>query len=283
MTQSSETASALAPSAVTQLAQMPLDELRHLAEEFGLDATRYDTRVHLAAAIQERRQTIAALDREAMLDIVRWGRRPVSANATREQLAREIARIQSMRFSGLSPAGLAALARLRGCRVRGDEAVPDLVRELKRAEGLFARLGRKRRALTASLVAKVVGDDRASEDYRFVPPAPQDPRAATPGKPPASVPPPRGASLREDIEEVGLISGLANRVRRSADDYLNQKLDEIELRIDRKLEEIDKRLAEWRDKEVANRLRIIKITLWASLIVALVSLVYSWIKVHVAS
>jgi len=73
---------------------------------------------------------------------------------------------------------------------------------------------------------------------------------------------------------------LASRVKRTADSYLNQKLDEVEARIDRKLDEIDRRLAEWRDKEVANRLRILKITLWASVIVAALSLIYSYIKVY---
>ncbi len=70
-------------------------------------------------------------------------------------------------------------------------------------------------------------------------------------------------------------------VRRSADQYLNQKLDEIESRIDRKLDEIDRRLAEWRDKEIANRVRILKITLWASVIVGAFSLIYSYVKTYV--
>jgi hypothetical protein len=39
-------------------------------------------------------------------------------------------------------------------------------------------------------------------------------------------------------------------------------------------------LAEWRDKEVANRIRIIKITLWASVIVAIISLIYAYLKVY---
>ena len=54
----------------------------------------------------------------------------------------------------------------------------------------------------------------------------------------------------------------------------------MEARIDRKLDEIDRRLAEWRDKEIANRIRILKITLWASVIVAIVSLLYSYIQVY---
>ncbi len=49
---------------------------------------------------------------------------------------------------------------------------------------------------------------------------------------------------------------------------------------DRKLDEIDRRLGEWRDKEIANRIRILKITLWATVIVGLASLLYSWVKVY---
>ena len=48
-------------------------------------------------------------------------------------------------------------------------------------------------------------------------------------------------------------------------------------RIDRKLDEIDRRLAEWRDKEIANRIKILKITLWASVIVGIVSLIYAYV------
>ena len=90
----------------------------------------------------------------------------------------------------------------------------------------------------------------------------------------------RPGSIKEDIEESGLFGGLTNRIKKSADGYLNQKLDEIESRIDRKLDEIDRRLAEWRDKEIANRIRILKITLWASVIVGLFTLIYSYVKVY---
>ncbi len=61
------------------------------------------------------------------------------------------------------------------------------------------------------------------------------------------------------------------------------KLDEIELRIDQKLNEIDQRLAEWRDREVANRLRILKITLGFTVVVAVLSLLYNYAKREVDS
>ncbi len=259
----------LAPASVPprQLSELPKDELEHLAEEYGLDPTRYKSRQHLVAAIHDRRRMIASLDREAMMDVIRWGRRPVTANATNDQIAQEIARITSMRFHGLSQRGLVTLARLRGADARDDEPVPVLVRKLKRQEGFFTRLNRRRRAAIASVVAKMVGEEGPA-DYQFLPP----PGGVTP----------RPQSLKSDIEESGLIGGITNRLKKTADSYVNQKLDEIEARIDRKLDEIDRRLAEWRDKEIANRIRILKITLWASVIVGVVSLIYSYIKVYFA-
>src|SRR3982751_6221895 len=77
-----------------QLPELPKDELEHFAEEFGLDPGDYRTRQSLVAAIHERRQNIAAMDRDAMLDVVRWGRRPVAVNSSKEELAKEIARIR---------------------------------------------------------------------------------------------------------------------------------------------------------------------------------------------
>ena len=76
-----------------QLSELPKDELEHLAEEFGIDPTAFASRQHLVAAIHDRRQAIANMDRDAMLDVVKWGRRPVAASATKEQIAQEIARI----------------------------------------------------------------------------------------------------------------------------------------------------------------------------------------------
>ena len=89
-------------------------------------------------------------------------------------------------------------------------------------------------------------------------------------------------NLKEQIVERGVVRGLASTIRGVTDDYIRQKLDEIEQRIDRKLNEIDQRLQEWRDREIANRLRIIKITLVASIVVAILSFGYGWVQSHVA-
>ena len=288
------TATATAPSRVAgtvpsrQLSELPKDELEHLAEEYGLDPTAYKTRQHLVAGIHERRQMIAAMDREAMLDVIRWGRRPVTVNANKEQIAQEIARIKSMKFAGLSQRGLVVLARLRGLPVNDAEPVPWVVKKLKKQEGFFSRLNRKRRAMLGSLVSRMVGDDAATADYKFLPgDAPGTPgagpgggaAAAGPGSATVSSAAP-SSSIKEEIEEAGLFGGITSRLKKSADAYVNQKLDEIEARIDRKLDEIDRRLSEWRDKEIANRIRIMKITLWASVIVAVVSLIYAYVKVY---
>ena len=83
---------------------------------------------------------------------------------------------------------------------------------------------------------------------------------------------------RPTIENVGVVGGIAQKLRGAADLYVREKLDEIERRIDSKLDEIDRRLGEWRDQEVRNRLRIIKITLVTAIIVAVISLGYDYIK-----
>jgi hypothetical protein len=260
-----------------QLADLPRDELAALAEDFGLDLTRFKTTQHLVAALHERRQLIASMDRDALMDIVRWGRRPVTLNAPKEQIAQEIVRIKSMKFSGLSQPGLIALAHLRGVNVADTDPVPVLIKKLKKKEGLFNKLDRARRSAIGSVVSKMMGEDESDREYHFLPSQnPGDPKAEN------TIPPPRpNASIKEEIEEAGLVGGLTNRIKKSADSYLNQKLDEIESRIDRKLDEIDRRLAEWRDKEIANRIRILKITLWASVIVGVFSLLYAYLKVYV--
>ena len=251
-----------------QLSELPKDELAHLAEGLGLDSTQYKTQQALVSAVHDRRQLIASLDREAMLDVVRWGRRPVTINAGKEQIAQEIARIRSMKFGGLSHRGLVVLAQLRGVIAAETDPTPIVVRRLKKQEGFFSRMNRRRRAVLGGMVASVVGE-REAADYQYLP----DPDGSTAGTA-------KSASIKDEIEESGLFGGISNRLKKSADVYLNEKLDEIEARIDRKLDEIDRRLAEWRDKEIANRIRILKITLWASVIVGVVSLIYSYVTTY---
>jgi len=265
-----------APRPAGSLHQLSQDELEDLARSLGLDPSPFRPRERLEAAVNERRHLISAMQIDAMLDVIKWGRRPVAPGLSREQLASEIVQIRSMRFEGLSERGLVVLAFLRGTDVKEGDNAASLLKKLRKQEGLLGWFARKRRQWMGRLVSNMLGETEA--------PAPESPPSSPSGAlPPPGEPaaPPNGAgpSIQEEIEESGLFGGIASRLRRSADVYVNQKLDEIEARIDRKLDEIDRRLGEWRDKEVSNRLKILKITLWASVIVAAVSLIISWIRV----
>ncbi|MBN2446739.1 MAG: hypothetical protein JXO22_08435 [Phycisphaerae bacterium] len=88
-----------------------------------------------------------------------------------------------------------------------------------------------------------------------------------------------------------LLEGVANQLRGAADSYIAAKLDEIEARVDAKLDHIETRidskiaelesqLKELRDKELRHRLRLLKITLIFTVIVAVLSLGYKWISSH---
>lgn len=254
-----------------QLGDLPQEELAAIAEEYGLDAGRYRDRLQIVAAIHERRQLIATLDRQAMQDVLDWSGKSLPPGAAHEQMAIEIAHLRAMRFSGLSERGLVVLCMLRGCDITGNESRDDLVKALKKQEGFFSKIKRKTRGWLGKRVEKMIGDPTTDA------PVPTGEPINKPTDQTAGV---RKQALREEIEESGFFGGIANRVKKQADSYVNQKLDEIEARIDRKLDEIDRRLAEWRDKEIANRIRILKITLWASVVVAAVSLIYSYVKVE---
>ena len=258
-----------------QLSDLPVEELQSIAEEFGLDARKITDKAELIAAIHKRRQLIASLDRAALIDAVHWAGKTPPVGAANEQLAIEVVQHRSMRFAGLSDRGLLALALLRGCELEGVKSREELVKQLKKQEGLFTKFKRKTRGWVGKRIGNLLGDETTAA-------APVAGKAASPGQAgrPADVGGPRQQALKEEIEEAGFFSGIANRVKRQADSYVNTKLDEIEARIDRKLDEIDRRLAEWRDKEIANRIRILKITLWVSVVVAVISLMYSYVIVE---
>ncbi|UCC29003.1 MAG: hypothetical protein JSU86_12455 [Phycisphaerales bacterium] len=250
----------LPTSSSSSLADLPLDELVAYGRELGLLIDPTAPRGELLRLIRARQELLVELDRDALLDVVKWARIPVRRSASKEQLAKQMATITKARFDGLSNRGLRALARLRGTQVGEGEPRTTLERRLRRQEGLWARVTRKRRRVIGSLVSKFVDASPAQGDYQFLPEENG------------------GSSLKESIEEVGVMSGIAHKLRGAADQYLREKLDEIERRIDRKLDEIDSRLGEWRDQEIRNRLRIVKITLITAIVVAIVSLGYDYLK-----
>lgn len=249
------------PSSPPTLSDLPDDELQAYAADLGLDLDQGVPRGELLRLIRQRQELLLDMSREAMLEVVIWGRRPVRKSAGKEALARQIARVHRVRFDGLSDRGLVVLARLRGLEAGTDERRDAVERRLKKAEGLRARLRRARRGIVASLLTKIVAP-ASPEEYRFLP---EDQSAG-------------GGSFREQVQDDGVVGGIARKLRGVADDYVREKLDEIEVRIDRKLDEIDRRLGEWRDREVANRLKILKITLIVTVLVALISLGYDMLS-----
>lgn len=248
---------------MSSLSDLPQDELLRYALALGLIVDESTPQGELLRLVRERQDLLDSLDREVLVELIKWSRRAVHANATKEELAREIAAGRKMIFDGLSQGALYALCRLRNIDATPVETSEELTRKLHKAEGWMDRFRRKRNSWLGGLVNRwFLGgapDKKGKEDgdYQFLPDAE------------------RGPSLEEQIQDKGFIGGIAERLRSSADDYVKEKLDEIERRIDRKLDEIDKRLSEWRDRELGNRLRIFKLTLAASVLVATVSLAYN--------
>jgi hypothetical protein len=245
---------------IPSVSELPTDELIRYGRELGLELSDRTPRGEVLRRVRERQALLVELDREALLDVVVWMRRPVRRSASKEVLAREITRSDRSSFEGLSERGLWALARLRGVEPIEGEPREQLQHRLVTNDGLWSRIRRRRRQWVGRMVMRMMsnGPDEPN-DYQFLP---------------EEGPP----SLREEIEEQGVVGGIARRLRGVADDYVREKLDEIERRIDHKLDEIDHRLAEWRDREIANRLRILKITLVFTILVAVISLVYSYIR-----
>ena len=240
-----------------RLMRMDADRLVELARRLGVKGDLNVPHETLTQIISDRQTLIAEIDRQTLLELARWGHEPVKPSADKAEIAGRICAIRRMRFGGLSHQALHALARLRGVEVDPLADAREVIRALKRAESLSGIISRKRRRLVGKLVSKVLGD--------AAPPA-------------ADAPNGRADSLKEHIEDRGLVGGLAGKLRGAADEYVAVKLDEIEQRIDRKLDQIDRRLAEWRDREIANRLRIVKITLTVSVIVALLSVLMAYLK-----
>jgi hypothetical protein len=240
------------------LSELPHDELLGYGRDLGLDLTSDQPQGEVLRLVRQRQELLLELDREAMLEVVVWARRPVRRSASKEVLARQIAQVPVTGLESLSSRGLDALARLRGVAPEKGETRARLERRLRKTEGWRARLRRARRALAGRVIAQAVEQDSKAE-YRFLP---ED----------------EGLTLRQQIETEGVVGGIARKLRGYADDYVREKLDDIELRIDHKLDEIDQRLGEWRDREVGNRLRILKLTLIFSILVALISLGYDCVS-----
>lgn len=251
------------------LESLPTGELVTLAADLGLPAEPNTSREDLVRSIRCRRELLARLDAQTLVEIVTWAGKPPASTTDRIALVRQVASLRKWTYHRLSHKALVALALLRDLPVQPSDPAEAIVAALHKQGSLRERLRKKRREWMASLIGKVLGNR----------PAPASPPAAAdrPAEPARD----RQNQLEAEIVERGVVRGLASTLRGVTDDYIREKLDEIEARIDRKLGEIDRRLQEWRDREIANRLRILKITLAASLIVAALSFGYNWLKYRV--
>ena len=241
---------------VAGLPPMKRSDLVAVAESLGVEVPHRVTDADLSELVNRRFKLIGSLPRKPLDEIATWASLDLTPNADRIALVKRISQLPHTRFPGLSTDGLRIIAMLRDCPLEPDDSREAINRKLKAKEGFWAKFRRKRRAVFGKWIAGMIGDE---PDHSL----PEELRPI---------------SLKERIEQEGIVSGLSGKIRGVADDYVRTKLDEIEARIDRKLDEIDNRLAEWRDREIAHRLNIIRITLIASVLVALLSLGYTYVK-----
>lgn len=239
------------------------DELANLARDVGLRDVDTLSSDKLRQRVGRRVEILRSLDDDALRDVLRWGRRRVSRDARRTDMVREIITINRDDYDTLSHRGLVAVARLRGVDVADSVHAEEIVEKLRESEGFWPKFHRRRRRIIGSVLERLV-------EVPSQPPPVEEANQETPEE--------AERRIRRQIENHGVVGGIASRLRGAADSYIESKLDEIELRIDAKLDEIDRRLAEWRDREIANRLRILRITLAFTLLVALVSLGYKYMK-----
>jgi hypothetical protein len=258
--------SATATLGAEDIKLLPVEQLRQIAAELGLSPSNPVDRQTLIESIRQQREILQQMDLAALREVVAWGKTPAPADADKETLVRQIATIRKWNYHRLSHSGLVTLARLRGISIRPGDTADRIIDALRTQGSIWGHLRRKRRAFMASLIGRVISGHRGAS-------------ASSPTDEQTDRSPARDVqSLKTEIVQHGVVRGLASTIRGVTDDYIQQKLDEIEERIDRKLDEIDQRLKEWRDREIANRLRIIKITLIASILVAVLSFGYSWVK-----
>lgn len=140
---------------------------------------------------------------------------------------------------------------------------------------LLERLKSPLRALGARLARRI-----ADAALRELPPPPTGAgEAAEPGAEK------RGEAAQK---RVGVLHDVAERLRGVADAYVAAKLDEIEARVDSKLDGIERRIDQkilelheqlrtLRDQELRHRLRLLKLTLLFSVLVAVLALGYKWV------
>jgi len=234
-----------------QLEELSDVELRGLAEDIGLEVGAREKRSELIGRIRERQEVIDRVSREELAGILRWAGEEVKDFHTKHLLVRRFALLNFRRTEGLTSEQLRIVAALRGIEFADDTSDEEIAEEIeasaKRWTDMLKRAGGR---VVGYIARKVAGDP----DDKMEPP--EQPERAV------------GDSLKK---------GFKAALRFSMDDYIKEKLDEIEARIDRKLDELDRKMDDWRTREVRHRLRIIRYTIITTVIVAIVSILYKLI------
>jgi len=226
------------------LSELPPDELLRYGRELGLALPDGVAPSEAARRIRLHQALLIELERDALLDIIVWARRPVRRSAGKEEIARQIAAVQRTNYEELSPRGLVALARLREIDVKTTDDAPTLVERLRRHDGFWKRVASKRRRIVGSFLGKLLHEPPQGEPppYRFLPEHPALPGDAS------------RESLKNQIEEHGVVGGLAPRLRGAADDYIKTKPDRGARGLRFRRDRAPHRLEAGRDRRQAERM-----------------------------
>jgi hypothetical protein len=170
------------------------------------------------------------------------------------------------------------------------ETDPQLPRSTPPAESGGDDAGQPRRGRRGGLFGlfeqiKAAGRDVAALARGKLPEAPSVPNELT-----GAAEDSRSPDERTDWK-VKVLRAAAEQLRGAADDYIAAKLDEIEALVDAKLDHVEQRidakiielhrnLRQMRDRELRHRLRMLRITLIFTVLVALLSLGYKWLSYY---
>ena len=223
-------------------------ELRGIAEDLGLDVGRKESRTGLIERIRDRHRVIDEVSREEFARIVRWAGEEVKDFHAKALLVRRFYRLNFRRTEGLTPDDVRIVARLHGIEFAEDAPPEEIAGKVEASAKRWTDVLKRASGRVVGYIAKKVA---GADDDEMTPP-------------------------EDEAKEVsaGLRKGFKAALRFSMDDYIAEKLDEIEARIDRKLDELDRKMDDWRTREVRHRLRIIKYTIIGTVVVAVVSIIY---------
>lgn len=158
-----------------------------------------------------------------------------------------------------------------------ERALPDKPRSKRRvfSRGIFGNLRRMGTEMVSVALGRLIEGPAPSSEEGEVASGDQLPEAEQ--------------NRETNIRRLGMLHGVTEKLRGAADTFVAAKLDEIEARVDAKLDvietrldqkliQIHKQLGQLRDKEIRHRLRLLKLTLMFTVLVALLSLGYKWVS-----